>query len=137
MEEAIASYWDTHLWNDNEDILQSRAEVAINRITIKGGIHGGAYECQKCPMGTVSQALTYSCMPCIPGSQPNEKQSECSPCKEGFYNQNERDKCKRCPPFTHSARHPEDPPVFVEKGKPATRTQAATHCEMDTEFHVR
>ena len=44
-EEAIASYWDTHIYDDNADILQSRAEVAINRITIKGGIHGGAYEC--------------------------------------------------------------------------------------------
>ena len=44
MEEAIASYWDTEGISEAQD-WQSRAEVAINRITIKGGIHGGAYEC--------------------------------------------------------------------------------------------
>ena len=44
--DLITSYWDTQNLNMTpNDHIGSLAEVAIERITIKGGIIGGAYEC--------------------------------------------------------------------------------------------
>lgn len=133
---VISSYWDTQSQNvEIGDGMDSLAEVAIKRITFKGSIFGGAFECQKCPTGTVSARESFHCLPCIAGSQASADQSSCTPCKEGFFNQNERGTCQKCPPFTSSRRHETDAVVFTQPGKKAD-VEAATHCVLDKELHV-
>lgn len=48
-------------------------------------------------------------------------------------------KCKNCPPFTNSRRHPKDDQVLKGKGKEQSvvSDEAASHCELDHELHVR
>lgn len=83
----IANYKDTQNQNVTmEDHTDSRAEIAITRITIRGGITGGANECQKCPMGMISHDSAHECKACMAGSEPNEDQSLCVPCKEHMFN---------------------------------------------------
>ena len=117
--------------------MDSLAEVSIKRITINGGIVGGAYECKKCPLGTVSSGLTFHCMACQVGTQPNEDKTMCMPCAKGFYNQEEGGTCKRCPPFTHSRRHKDDSALYDKETKKMILDEAATHCELDPELHIR
>ena len=58
--DLITSYADTQNYNMvQDDHMASLAEVSIKRITIKGGIKGGAYECQKCPKGTISAGIPF------------------------------------------------------------------------------
>jgi hypothetical protein len=114
--DPIASYYETQDENMNlDDNMESLAEVFIRRITFKGGMIGGADECQKCPMGTFSAGYTFQCQACIPGTEPNSDKSGCTPCKKGFFNQLYSGSCRKCPPFTSSRRHPDDPPVFMIK----------------------
>ena len=120
------------------DHLESLAEVAIKRITFKGSNEGGAFECVKCPAGSISLGQTFSCTPCFPGTEPNNEQTACIPCREGWFNNADSGKCRKCPPFTNSKRHDEDAPIYkdADAGEKITNT-AATSCELDGELHVR
>ena len=102
---------------DYYDNMDSLAEVFIERITFRGALKGGAYECKTCPKGTVSRGQTFECTSCPAGTEPTKDKTACTPCKEGWYNSEDRGKCKRCPSFTNSRRHSSDYPVYDEKSE--------------------
>ena len=121
--------------------MASIAEVAIKRITFKGTILGGAFECQKCPSGTVAPERSFHCLPCTPGSEQDKDQASCQPCKEGYFNPEDRGWCKLCPAFTSSRRHEEDPTYYAggaggKVSEERADVTASTHCVLDSELHV-
>ena len=121
-----------------DDGADSLAEVIIRKMSFRGAVKGGAYECSKCPEGSVSLGSTLTCEKCIPGTEANKDSTGCTPCKEGYYNSKEMGTCTKCPAFTTSARHSKDHPIFKNGVKNDTMmTEAATACELDTELHVR
>jgi hypothetical protein len=66
----VTTYWDTQSQNvEFQDGMSSMAEVAIKRITFKGSVLGGAFECEKCPSGTIAPEKSFHCLPCTPGSE--------------------------------------------------------------------
>lgn len=139
--DLISSYWDT---KDQDGLgephqINSQAEAGIQRITFVGASKGGAYSCDVCPVGTYSQIASYQCLDCVAGSQPTKDRTSCTPCKEGMFNNKDGGLCKNCPPFTHSRRHAKDAKIWSGKGdeQKLIMDEAATHCELDPEFHVR
>ena len=63
----ISSYKDLDL----DYITESKAQVAIKKITIEGGDEGGAEICQKCPKGAVTNGITFTCIACQAGTEPH------------------------------------------------------------------
>ena len=122
------------------DHIGSLGEAAIERITVKGGIYGGAHNCTQCPPGTISSEKQDQCNLCPQGTTHNEDHTRCEPCGEGFYNEKEQGKCARCPQFTTSRRHAKDKQKFIDIDKEGEATiildHAATHCEIESQLFI-
>ena len=113
------------------DHIESLAQVAITRITIRGGNAGGAEECQKCKTGSVSLKQSFQCRACPVGTEAHKNNSECVYCSKGYYSDKEGGNCKKCPAFTVPKRYidEQDEKLDPEKG--------GTHCELEPELHVK
>ena len=98
-----------------DDGADSLAEVIIQKLSFRGAVKGGAYECQQCPEGSVSRGSTLTCEKCPAGTEANKEKTGCTPCAEGSFNNKEMGTCKKCPAFTTSARHRSDAPVYMSK----------------------